>query len=397
MNKLNHRKAFPDANFTEVVRPNADTLYSIMWFDLSKEPLVLDIPASGGRYYLLQFLDMWTDTFAAPGTRTTGNQAQTIVLAGTHWQGQLPVGATLIRSPTAMGWMIGRTQTNTAADYANVYKFQNGMSVTPLSLAGKSYTAVRDADPSWDLSAPPVVLVEKMNAQDYFVLFAELMKKNPPHANDYPILHRMARIGIEPGKSFAFSAASAETKQALEGAPAAGLMSIKGGLGSIGVRQNGWRINMTAVGTYGTDYRTRAAIAFGGLGANPIEDAMYPGAFADADGKPFASDKRYVLHFTKEQLPPVRAFWSLTLYDERQYFAANPINRFAIGDRDKLTFNADGSLDLYIQRLSPGVEKESNWLPAPTKGAFTLNLRLYWPKPEAMTGTWVPPPVKQAL
>jgi hypothetical protein len=143
---------------------------------------------------------------------------------------------------------------------------------------------------------------------------------------------------------------------------------------------------MTAIGTYGTDYLHRAGVAYGGYGANAIQDALYPTAFADADGKPFSSDKRYVLHFAKDQTPPVRAFWSLTMYDERQLFTANPINRFAIGDRDKLIFNGDGSLDLYIQRESPGKDKESNWLPAPKSGAFTMNLRLYWPKIEATNG-----------
>ena len=132
-------------------------------------------------------------------------------------------------------------------------------------------------------------------------------------------------------------------------------------------------------------------IAYAGLGANTIEDAVYPTAVTDADGKPFSSDNRYMLHFNKDQIPPVRGFWSLTMYNERQVFAANPIDRYAIGDRDKLAFNPDGSLDLYIQRESPGQDKESNWLPAPASGPFTMNLRLYWPKPEVLDGSWAPP------
>ena len=250
-------------------------------------------------------------------------------------------------------------------------------------------------DPSWDMKTPPVEAVEKMSAAEFFALFAELMKANPPHANDYPVVHRMARIGIEPGKSFSLAAASPEARQALEAAAPAAMQLIKQGLTRVGVRQNGWRTNLSNIGTYGTDYRARAGIAFGGLGANPVEDAIYPSAFADADGKPFSSDNRYVLRFSREQIPPARAFWSLTMYDQRQFFAANPINRFAIGDRDKLKFNADGSLELYIQRASPGADKESNWLPAPASGPFTMNLRLYWPKPEALDGSWAPPPVRR--
>jgi len=149
------------------------------------------------------------------------------------------------------------------------------------------------------------------------------------------------------------------------------------------------------LGTYRTNYRARAEVAFGGLGANAVEDAVYPTAFTDADDQPFSSDSRYVLHFSKDEIPPVRGFWSLTIYDERQLFAANPINRYAIGDRDQLQFNADGSLDIHIQRASPGPDKESNWLPAPASGSFTMNLRLYWPKAEVLDGTWAPPPVKR--
>jgi hypothetical protein len=394
MNQFDHRRTFPDATFTDVVRPNADTLYSILWFDVSKEPVAINVPDSGGRYYLLPMLDMWSDVFASPGSRTTGTKAQLIVLAGADWKGEIPEAAILIRSPTAVGWIIGRTQTNGAADYPNVHKFQAGLTAVPFSQLDKPFAAPKQAaDPSWDVDTPPVELIEKMSARDYFGLFAELMMRNPPHANDYPILHRMERIGIERGKPFSLAAVPASARQALEAAPAPALQLIKASIQKLGIRENGWRTNLTAIGTYGTDYRTRAAIAYGGLGANPVEDAVYPSAFVDADGKPFSSEGRYVLHFAKEQIPPVRAFWSLTMYNERQFFAANPINRYAIGDRDKLTFNADGSLDLYIQRASPGSDKESNWLPAPASGPFTMNLRLYWSKPDVLYGNWSPPPV----
>ncbi len=139
---------------------------------------------------------------------------------------------------------------------------------------------------------------------------------------------------------------------------------------------------MTAIGTYGTDYLHRAGVAYGGYGANVPQDAIYPTTYVDQDGKPLDSAKRYILHFDKDSIPPVNAFWSLTMYNERQLFAANPIHRYAIGDRDKLKFNADGSLDLYIQRTSPGKDKESNWLPTPAKGAFSLGMRLTGQKPK---------------
>jgi len=221
------------------------------------------------------------------------------------------------------------------------------------------------------------------------------MKKNPPHANDYPILDRMKRIGIVPGKAYSVTSQPQDVQDALNAAPSVAQKEIKEAWRKAGVLANGWRTNLTAIGTYGTDYLHRAGVAYGGLGANVPDDAVYPTAFAEVDGEPFDSGKRYLLHFDKNQIPPTRAFWSLTMYNDRQIFAANPINRYAIGDRDRLAFNSDGSLDLFIQRESPGKDKESNWLPTPESGAFTMNLRLYWPKAEVLNGSWAPPSVKR--
>ena len=395
MNQFGHLPAFPDATFTDVVRVNVDTLYSLVWFDVSQEPLLIGVPDSGGRFYLLEMCDMWTDVFDSPGKRTTGTSAQVLAIAGPRWQGQLPAGATPIHSPTAIGWIIGRTQTNGKADYEAVHQFQAGMVATPLSQWGKPYQPPAGRiNPDWDMKTTPTEQVEKLSPAAYFSLFAELTALNPPHANDYPILHQMRRIGIEPGKPFAFDRASPEIQRALTEAGPAALNAIKARMAKAGVASAGWRTNLTAVGTYGADYLSRAGVAYLGLGANTIEDAVYPTAFTDADGKPFSSDSRYILHFNKDQIPPVRAFWSLTMYNENQFLAANPIDRFAIGDRDKLAFNPDGSLDLYIQRESPGKDKESNWLPAPASGAFTMNMRLYWPKAEVRDGSWAPPGVK---
>jgi hypothetical protein len=396
MNQFANVPAFPDATYTDIVRPNQDTLYSLMWFDVSKEPLLISVPDSGGRYYLLPMLDMWTDVFQSTGKRTTRTSAQLLAIAEPRWQGRLPAGAMLVHSPTAIGWIIGRTQTNGKADYDVVHKFQNGLIVTPLSRWGKSYVPPAGRiHADWDMKTPPVDQVEKLSPAAYFSLFTELTRLNPPHANDYPILDQLRRIGIEPGKPFAFDKASPEVQRALSDAGSIALKRIKGRFLIAGVPSAGWRTNLTAIGTYGADYLSRAVIAYVGLGSNTIEDAVYPTALTDADGKPFVSDNRYVLHFNKDQHPPVRGFWSLTMYNERQLLAANPIGRYAIGDRDKLAFNPDGSLDLYIQRESPGQDKASNWLPTPASGPFTMNLRLYWPKPEVLDGSWAPPGVKR--
>jgi len=166
-------------------------------------------------------------------------------------------------------------------------------------------------------------------------------------------------------------------------------------LSEAGTIVNSWGILLPPIGTYGTDYFRRAVIAYGGLGANVIEDAFYPQAYTDEDGNPFISSEKYILHFKKDEIPRVRAFWSLTMYNDKNFFTDNPIDRYAIGDRDELKFNDDGSLTLYIQRESPGKDKEGNWLPAPKSGGFSMSLRLYWPKPEALDGTWKPPAVRR--
>lgn len=392
VNQFKHLREFPDATFTDVVRPNADTLYSTLWFDVSKEPLVVDVPDSGGRYYLLPMLDFWTDVFASPGKRTTGTGAQTFAITGLGWKGDLPKGVRGIAAPTAQGWLIGRTQTNGKADYDAVHKFQDGLKAVPLSKWGQPYTPPAGKfDPKQDMSAP-VEQVEKMSAAAFFARFVELTKMNPPHENDHPVLDRMARIGLVPGQAFN---PTPDLKAALEKAVPVAQQRIKGYFVNAGRMANGWSMLSSPVGTYATDYLKRALVADMGLGANVVEDAIYPTARGDSEGRPFDSGRKYVIRFTKEQIPPVRAFWSLTMYNDRQFFAANPISRYAIGDRDNLKIDADGSLTLYIQRDSPGADRESNWLPAPKEGGLSMNLRLYWPKLSALDGTWAPAPVKR--
>ena len=395
MNRFGHRKSFPDARYTDVVRANCDTLYSMLWFDVAVEPLVIHVPDSGGRYHLLPLLDMWSDVFASPGSRTTGDGALDFAIVGPKWRGPPLRNIAEIRSPTEQGWLIGRTQTNGKFDYAAVNRFQAGFTAVPQSYFGKVYSPDKSAiDPRLDMSAP-VEQVAKMEAGVFFGHFARLTRANPPHGNDYPLLARMARLGLEPGKSFTLGAMPSLARQAFEGARGPAMKKIEAELARTARMANGWLMPSSPVGTYGTDYLRRAAIAFAGLGANTIEDAVYPSMFTDVDGSPLDSARRYTLHFAKDELPPARAFWSLTLYNDRQFLSANPIERYTIGDRDKLAWNADGSLDLFIQRDTPGVEHEANWLPSPASGSFTLDLRLYWPKSEALDGSWTPPPLKR--
>jgi len=395
-NAFHHFRAFPTADFKAVVRPNFDTLYSSAWLDLTKEPLVVSAPDTAGRYYLLPMLDMWTDVFAVPGKRTSGTAAGAWAVVPPGWKGTLPAGVARIDAPTPHVWVIGRTQTNGPADYAAVAKVQDGYAITPLSRWGKAPAPVAfTPDPTVDMKTPPLLQVDGMPAEKYFSYAAELMKVNPPHQSDWSQLARLARLGIVPGKSFDFAAAPEAVQKGLARAVPDGLKLMATKTPTLAPVINGWQMNTTTMGVYGNYYLKRAIVAQVGLGANQPEDAIYPLAVHDADNQPLNGANRYVLHFEKDELPPVGAFWSVTMYDAKGFQVANPINRFAIGDRDALKFNADGSLDLYLQNDSPGKDRESNWLPSPAAGPLGVTMRLYAPKPAALDGRWNPPAIQR--
>jgi hypothetical protein len=394
MNVFTHVPIFPPADFRDVVRPNFDTLYSIGWLDLTKEPMVVTAPDTQGRFYLLPMLDMWTDVFASPGKRTTGTLAGRFAVVPPHWNGKLPQGVQRIDAPTPYVWIIGRTQTNGTKDYEAVHKVQSGYTITPLSQWGKTLQPVKAViDPAVDMKTAPMIQIDTMAAGKYFAYAAELLKVNPPHITDQPIIARMRRIGIEPGKSFDLGKADPAVVRALERAAPDALKAMRAKIPTLARVVNGWSMNTDTMGVYGNYYLKRAIVALVGLGANVPEDAVYPLNLGDADGKPLTGASKYVLHFAKNEIPPVSAFWSITLYDKDGFPTANALNRNAIGDRDALKFNADGSVDLYFQNISPGADKEPNWLPAPT-GDFNLTMRLYAPKLEVLDGSWAPPAVK---
>lgn len=394
-NAFHHLRAFPDANFREVVRPNFDTLYSSAWLDLSREPMVISAADTGGRYYLLPMLDMWSNVFASPGKRTSGTGAGTWAVVPPGWQGSLPAGIERIDAPTPHVWVIGRTQTNGPADYPAVARVQDGFLITPLSKwGGTSEMPAFHPDQAVDMKTPPLVQVNTMPASRYFSYGAELMRVNPPQVTDWSLNARMARIGIVAGEPFSYDNAPPAVRAGLDRAAVEGLRIMKEKLPTLAKVANGWQMNTDTMGVYGNAYLKRAIVAMVGLGANQPEDAIYPLCVHDAEGNPVIAEKRYVLRFEKSQIPPVEAFWSLTMYDGEGFQVANEINRFAIGDRDDLKFNADGSLELYIQHENPGPEKASNWLPSPKSGPMGLTMRLYAPKPEALDGRWNPPALK---
>ena len=393
MGQFTKLRQYPDASFRDVTAPNADTLYTIAWLDVAKEPWVVSLPDLQGRYALFPMLDGWTNVFQVPGKRTTGTGAQTYAITGPGWSGTLPAGVVEYKSPTALVWLLGRIYcTGTPQDYAAVHALQDQCKLVPLSSWGKDYTPPPGkVDPSIDMKTAVRDQVNRMSAVEYFTLLAELMKTNPPAAADAPALARFARIGLVPGQSYDASKLNADfVKRVPQVAFDRIMLQFKVGASVKNI--NGWMFD-SVTGLYGTDYLNRAFVTAIGLGANRIQDAVYPTSLKSASGDDYIGANKYTIHFPKGQLPPTRGFWSITMYDANYFFVANPINRYSISARQNLKANADGSVDLYIQKDSPGADKEANWLPAPA-GKFILMMRMYWPDespPSIIDGTWTPP------
>ncbi|MCB0412129.1 MAG: DUF1254 domain-containing protein [Bdellovibrionales bacterium] len=393
MGQFFHAREFLDASNRDVTAPNSDTLYSVAWLDVTKEPYILSIPEATDRYFMFPMLSGWTDVFASPGTRTTGNDAQVYAITGPDWSGQLPAEVKEIKSPTGLVWIIGRTYcSGTQEDYAKVHEFQDGLKLYPLSAWGKDYVPPKgEVDPNIDMLVPPRDQVNNMEGIEFTKLFADLMKTNLPRGVDGEMVSLLQSLGIKVGESFEEIGVQEDILTALQAAPEAGLAEIVGHKQNAGEVVNGWVYN-NPTGDYGTDYLQRAFIAYFGLGANLRGDAVYPSAATDSDGNALSGDHKYTLRFEKDQLPPANAFWSVTLYDSEYFFVDNPLNKYRIGSRDDLKMNEDGSVTLYFQKESPGEELESNWLPAP-EGKFNLLMRIYWPKEAVLNGEWHAPAI----
>jgi len=398
MGQIIKLRAYPSVDDHAVTAPNADTLYTIVWIDVSKEPWVFGIPDMGDRYYLMPMLDGWTDVFEVPGKRTTGGKAQKYAITGPGWSGTIPAGLTEYKSPTGLVWIIGRIYcTGTPDDYARVHALQDKFTLVPLSSYGKPYTPLPgEVDNALDTKTAVRDQVDALGVNEYFTYLARLMKTNPPAAADAPMVATMAKIGLVPGQDFDASKLGAFDKEAIKTVPKLAQLKILEGFKKAAVPVNGWMYLTNGIGMYGTNYLQRAFVTAIGLGANLPQDAIYPTSEKDSDGKEYDGTKNYIIHVDKGQFPPVNAFWSLTMYDKDMFFVPNLINRYTLSSRNKYVTNADGSVDLYLQADSPGKAKEANWLPTP-KGRFIPMLRLYWPKetpPSIIDGSWKPPTIK---
>ena len=358
---------------------------------------MLSIPDMGNRYYIVPMLDGYSEVFSVASPPTTGYKAQTYAITGPGWMGTLPPGVTQMKSATGMVWVLGRIYcTATPEDYKAVHALQDKVTVVPLSSYGKPYTPpAGHVDPNFDMKTAVRKQVDALDIDAYFTRLAQLMKTNPPTAADASLVARMAKIGLVPGQDYDPSKLGVFDKGAINAVPKLALLKMVKLLKEQKTT-NGWLYFTSGVGNWGTDYPLRAMGNMLGPGWNRPQDAVYPLSQKDANGDEYnGSDHNYVMHFDKGQFPPVKAFWSLTLYDPDFFFAPNSIHRYELSQRNKFITNKDGSVDMYLQAESPGKGKEANWLPAP-KGKFVLVMRLYWPTntpPSILDGSWKPPVV----
>ncbi|HKM64789.1 MAG TPA: DUF1254 domain-containing protein [Acidisphaera sp.] len=385
---------------TTIVTPNSDTPYSFVGIDLRAEPVVVSTPEiEKGRYFSIQLIDMYTFNFGYAGSRTTGNGVGCFMVAGPRWTGETPPGITKVfRCETEFAIALIRTQLFNAADLENVKKIQAGYRAEPLSKFLNKAPPPAAPDVAW-----PKIDKQMADADPfgYLNFILQFCPPTGPAAVERPLRARFARIGIAAGKPFPPAGLTPEQKAGLEKGAKSGIAKIKQQIASVGTNENGWRVAMSAFGDrrmIGGNWTLRAAAAMAGIYGNDAAEALYPMLAADSDGQqPDCSSNRYTLTFPAGELPPVNAFWSVTMYDAKtQLLVANPIDRYLINSPmlPDLKKDPDGSITLYIQKESPGADKQPNWLPAPG-GPIYVVMRLYWPKESALAGTWKPPSVRK--
>lgn len=389
VNQLGHRLELPDHNFRAVVRPNNDTAYSIAWLDLSGGPQVLSLPDMGARYYVMPFMDAWSNVFAQLGSSSTGQKSGDYLIYGPGWKGDLPADIPAVEAPTNKVWLIGRSQINGLDDMQKLQQKLSQMALTSLTefnSGERHYSRViTELDKSNVLAE-----VDDMEPADFFQRLNRLMAEQTAPVADAAQLERLNFIHIGSGLDFKNNVGvdpwligngAKLAKQALQDKKSEDRSGV-----------NGWAIVRKGIGRYGIDYKTRAFVAMIGLGALPPEEASYPNTFKDSNGDRLDGNYRYRLHFAPGELPPAKAFWSITLYDRDGFMVDNKIQRYSIGDRDNLHFNPDGSLDIFVQSLSH--ELSDNWLPAPN-GEFSITMRVYLPSKQYLDGQWWPPSVQR--
>jgi hypothetical protein len=381
---------------TAIQTPNSDTPYSFVGMDLRAEPLVLTVPPiEKDRYFSIQLIDAYTFNFDYIGSRTTGNDGGSFLIAGPGWKGETPKGVKkVIRSETEFALAGYRTQLFNPDDLDNVKKIQSGYKAQSLSaFLGQP---APPAAPAVDF-IKPLTPEEEVASPEFFNILNFILQFCPTDPSETGLMVRFAQVGVGAGKTFDASKLSPEMKNAVT----QGMADAWADLENLRKQIDAGKV--TAGELFGTreylknNYLYRMAAAKLGIYGNSRQEAMYPVYALDADGEKLDGTNRYTVHFAPGQLPPVNAFWSLTMYDlPASLLVANPINRYLLNSPMLPQFvkDADGGLTFYVQNESPGKDKEPNWLPAP-KGPFVIAMRLYWPKPEALDGAWKQPPMKR--
>jgi hypothetical protein len=402
-NQLLHRAELLGPDFKDIVRPNNDTLYSMGWLELRAQPIVITVPEIKDRYYSVQLIDMFTHNLGYIGTRATGTEAGSYVIAGPQWEGTKPGDVKdVFRSESNFVYCIIRTEVGGPEDIAAVVELQKGYLLTPMNVfLGRSRVPVAAGItfPTYD--------PRKTKSAAFIDLFNFLLSQVVIPPGEQELLDRFARIGIQRGALSASLGLNAEQRDAVDAGVGQGIMAINEAMQDPGklegvtvLVEHGWQGIDGLWGTgeaMRTKYLVRAMAAMFGLYGNDTAEAYYPTANRDVADEPLDGSKgNYVMRFEENRMPQVDSFWSMTMYGlPNQLMVTNPINRYSIGDRSKLRYGKDGSLTIYIQHDSPGKKKASNWLPAPD-GPFSLQFRMYLPKPEALNPLYLPPPVRMA-
>lgn len=388
-------RGFVSPDFKDVVRISVSTVWSFAILDLDKEPMVASYPDTKGRY-IVQLMNMWTDDFGSIGSRTSGSGAGKLLIAGPKWNGAVPSDIKDVHPcPTRFAWVLVQMAAAGPQDFPEVHTLQDQLLITPLSAWGKPYQPPNDVpvDPAVDLTATPYDQVRLMTGEMFFKRLAGLLTDNPPYPADIRILEKLKKLGVEPGKDLDAGSWDPAIVKGLNRAPAEIWLKF-GSAPYEAPTVNGW-LNILNIGRYGTDYNTRALIAWFGLGALTSDDAVYPSVMTDGDGRVLDGREKYVLHFEKGELPPsASGVWSVSPYREN-FYVRNSIERYGILSGMPLKYNGDGSLDIYIQATTPGPDRETNWLPCPPSLPFNLTMRVYQPAKEMLDGIYKIPPVKR--
>jgi len=409
VNTINFARQLSNTTWVQYVSPNVNVLYGNAWLNMEKGPLVFTVPPID-RYYVMQFMDTFGQVFAYVSSRATGSMGGTYLIAGPNWNGIVPSGMHEIKTPTNIVWISNRIFVNGTSDLPKVHAIQDQIGIVPLSvLQGKVPPQVSSLSSPLSLSPFNILSSTKISPAlipalgiKVFDAISQAMVGNPQTfpPPDPQLLSNFASMGIGPSKTPSKEAANNNTlNAALQTGAREGQKLIDAKIANIGTNVHGWLLQVGS-GTYGTDYLLRAAVSKYGLGGNAAEEAFYPVALTDSQGKILTGGTNYTIHFKPSQIPPVnpKGFWSITMYNSTQRLVPNPIDRYWIGgDTQGLKYNTDGSLNIYIQPQNPGPQKKSNWLPSPTNKStpFNMILRLYWPTQQAFNGTWSPPPIQR--